>query len=387
MPPDTETIEQITARLKQEAPAVVELLRAHREEHRQEGIRAARPDLHGYGFEETPGQVVADSPVLRSAAEQLKGTQAGPWMSAGVPIPIRLGAPDLGTGIGMRQVVTAADASAGSLIGPDFRGLIDASPTARPLFLRQLVTVLRTESDAILWAKETTKVDAATPVAEASALTGTSGQKPAANFVAEAVTVPVETIAVHIAATSRVLEDATGLRDYLNASLRQDVEEVLEEQMLDGDGVSPNLDGIINQVPVGNQVGALGGPFQSIRQAIRLVKTTGKARASAVVVNPIDAEAMDVTLVNAEANHFISSPRDSVPPRVWGLPLLESEAIAENTALVGDFTKAILFDRMAASLKIGVVGDQFTRNLVTLLVELRAAFVVSRPAAFATATV
>lgn len=65
-----------------------------------------------------------------------------------------------------------------------------------------------------------------------------------------------------------------------------------------------------------------------------------------------------------------------------GVPIVESEALPVNTGLVGDFRRAILFDREATSISIGTAGDDFIRNLVRVLAELRAGFVVVRPQGF-----
>jgi HK97 family phage major capsid protein len=54
--------------------------------------------------------------------------------------------------------------------------------------------------------------------------------------------------------------------------------------------------------------------------------------------------------------------------------------IVSGTGLVGDFTKAMLFDRQSVS--VGTINDMFVRNQVAVLAELRATFAVVRPTAF-----
>ena len=72
---------------------------------------------------------------------------------------------------------------------------------------------------------------------------------------------------------------------------------------------------------------------------------------------------------------------------MWGLPVVESEAETENTALVGDFSMGVsLFDREQASIRVGLIDQQFIRNMQTILAELRAAFVIWRPTAFTRVT-
>ena len=66
--------------------------------------------------------------------------------------------------------------------------------------------------------------------------------------------------------------------------------------------------------------------------------------------------------------------------------MVETNALAAGTALIGDFSKAVLFDRKALAITLGTINDQFVRNMVTLLGEIRAGFGVIRPSAFVKAT-
>jgi hypothetical protein len=47
---------------------------------------------------------------------------------------------------------------------------------------------------------------------------------------------------------------------------------------------------------------------------------------------------------------------------------------------------ATLFDREEAAVRVGLIDDQFVRNMQTILAELRVAFAVWRPNAFARIT-
>jgi HK97 family phage major capsid protein len=61
------------------------------------------------------------------------------------------------------------------------------------------------------------------------------------------------------------------------------------------------------------------------------------------------------------------------------VPIVETDALTAGTALVGDFSKAVLFDRQSLRISLGTVNDQFIRNLVAVLGEIRAGFGVIRP--------
>ncbi|MEX0755300.1 MAG: phage major capsid protein [Actinomycetota bacterium] len=62
--------------------------------------------------------------------------------------------------------------------------------------------------------------------------------------------------------------------------------------------------------------------------------------------------------------------------------MVETDAMPAGSALVGDFTRAILWEREAVNIAVGTVMDDFIRNIVRVLGEMRAAFAVVRPTAF-----
>jgi HK97 family phage major capsid protein len=102
------------------------------------------------------------------------------------------------------------------------------------------------------------------------------------------------------------------------------------------------------------------------------------------VLNPTDAQNIDLK-VNNEANHFTGpGPYGIGAPRLWGVPVVETDALTAGTALVRDFFKAVLFDRQLLAITLGTINDQFVRNMVTVLGEIRAGFGVIRPSAKAT---
>lgn len=285
----------------------------------------------------------------------------------------------------MRTLITSADTSAGDLVRPDWRGLIEPG-FWKAAQVVNLVTTIPTSSDSIQYVKEVSHVEAAAAVAEASALTGTTGTKPEGGFVFDIVTDTVKTIAVWVPATKRILSDASGLAAYINQYLENDVRRELEDQILNGDGTGENFTGILN-AGIGTEA-AGSGPFYALRAAKTDVQVNGHTTPNAIVMNPNDLEAIDLAVINTEVNHFVGpGPYATLPRTIWGMRVVESEFIAENTALVGDFSYAVLYDREQTTISVGTVNDDFIRNIVRVLAELRAGFGVVRPAAFEAVTV
>ena len=105
---------------------------------------------------------------------------------------------------------------------------------------------------------------------------------------------------------------------------------------------------------------------------------------SGVVLHPNDWE--DIELTKDEQGQYLLavSIAQGGQPRVWRMPIVDTPAMTEGTALVGAFgTAAQLYDREEASIRISEQhSDFFVRNAIVILAEQRLALAVKRPEAF-----
>lgn len=296
--------------------------------------------------------------------------------------------------VGVKNLLTGGDhdTSAGALVRPDYRGLLDPF-YQRPLTVRDLVAPGNTTSDTIEYVRLISVTNNAKPVAEATSsavIDGTTvtpamgGLKPESAMAFEKDVTTVKTIAHWIPATKRALADAAQIRTMIDQFLRYGLEEELEDQMVAGDGTGENFLGIANTPGIQTQgaPGAGQDVFDITRIARRKVQIGGRATPTAYVFNPVDWEAIDLAR-NDAGDFYGAGPFALTTPRLWGLPVVESEAIPVGTAYVGAWNYAVLYDREQANVQAtDTHADFFTRNLVAILAELRAAFAVLRPPAF-----
>jgi HK97 family phage major capsid protein len=279
--------------------------------------------------------------------------------------------------------------SAGLLVQPERRPAIDVT-YQRPLTIRDLVTTGTTGSDTIEYVRLLTATNNAAPVAEATSSAFSipppagAGIKPESALNFEKASTNVKTIAHWLPATKRALSDAGQIRTLIDDFLRYGVAEELENQIVSGDGTGENFEGIANTTGIQTQAppGVGETVMDAMRRARTKVRVVGRADPTAYVMHPVDWESVEL-LKDANDHFFGAGPFALTAPRLWGLPVVESEAIPQGTAYVGDWTKAVLFDREQASIQVtDSHADFFIRNLVAILCELRAAFAVLRPAAF-----
>lgn len=296
--------------------------------------------------------------------------------------------------MGVKSLLTGAgDGSAGSaLVRPEDSGILEALGR-RELTLRSLVSVRSTSSDAIDYVQQISRENNAAPVPEAQSaepIDGTTitdaigGLKPEGGFVLKKETANVKTLAEWVPATRRALADVKQLRALIDQELRDDLKEKEEDQILTGDGTGENLTGILSTSGIQKQTYANGGSdiFLAARKAKRKVRTVGRSVPTGYLLNPEDWEKYDTA--KGTDGHFLGGgPFGPAQGSVWGLPVIESEAVPVGTAVCADFRKAVLWDREQSQVSISDShADFFVRNLVAILGEERVAFAVTRPSAF-----
>lgn len=334
----------------------------------------------------TPGQIFVESPEYEHILETLDGGagHAGDYRSPVVVIPG--GLRSMQSSVKARALISGAVGSAGPMSPHEQAGLLEPGLT-RPLTLRALVSTRKMNADSLDYVQETSRVSNAAVVADASQIDHVGDEaatKPEGGLAFVTKTVTAKWIALWVAAERAVIQDRDETRRYIDQYLTYSVDLELEDQMLSGSGIGQDFTGILN-TPGIQTLGAPVAPasaLDNIRKGITLVELNGRTQPTAVVLNPTDSQNIELLKVNGEANNFVTDPFTSGPRTVWGVPVVTSDAIAAGTALVGDFSLAILFDRFQTQVLLGTAANDFTRNIFRILAEMRAAFGVRRPSAF-----
>ena len=158
---------------------------------------------------------------------------------------------------------------------------------------------------------------------------------------------------------------------------------VVAQQILNGDNTGQNLFGIIPQATGYAAPAGLVGTtnIDQIRLAM-LQAALAEYPATGHVLNPIDWAIIE-TMKDDVGRYIIGNPQGTATPTLWGLPVVQTQAISVDKFLTGAFKLgAQLFDRWDARVEAGYENDDFTKNLVTILAEERLALAVYRPEAF-----
>ena len=284
----------------------------------------------------------------------------------------------------MKTAIVNATGASQPLVQASRVAGIAANPN-RVLTIRDLLPVGRTTSNLVEYTKENVFTNNAGP--QYSSPDYENVTKPESGITFTLASAAVATLAHFIPVSRQVLDDSAQLESYVNSRLTYGLKLEEEDQLLNGTGTSGNLGGILKS---GNYTaynrGVTGDTkLDTIRRALTQAQLS-EYTADAIVLNPADWETIE--LLKSSYGEYVfggdMGPIDALGPRIWGKRVVATNSIASGTFLVGAFTLgAQIWDRQDAAVQISYEdGDNFKKNMATLLAEERLALTVYRPAAF-----
>src|SRR5690606_24378906 len=142
----------------------------------------------------------------------------------------------------------------------------------------------------------------------------------------------------------------------IQSELLYGLQKLKDGQLVNGDSSAANLRGILNTS--GIQVlddtaltsAAMPADFNQldlIRRAITTVRVNYLANPNHVFAHPNDVEVWDM-LKDGDGNYLLRSggPESGGARRIWGLPIVETLAVAEGQSVVGDGRYGVVLDKM-----------------------------------------
>lgn len=279
-----------------------------------------------------------------------------------------------------KAVVTGlSDTSGGAFIRNEDSGVYQPLGYV-PSTLRELVQIRQTQTDAVDYVTQTTKITQAAAVAEATSAAlptvvttddspsgyvstvtpnAGGGYKPEGALAYARGTAQVETLAVWIPATKRSIADSSQLRSIINQDLRDALNELLDQEILNGNG-TPGFTGVAKTPNILTQAFATD-LLTSIRKGITQLSKNGE-QATGIVLSPDDWETAELALA-------ASAPYLPYTKSLWRIPVVEySGTMTAKKGYIGNWRKAILWDREITQISISDShADYFIRNLVAIL--------------------
>lgn len=233
-----------------------------------------------------------------------------------------------------------------------------------------------------------TGTDSVVLMRENSFTNNARGQTEGAEKAQSAITfnkynVAIETIAHWLKVSKQLLADSPAVVSYIETRLRFGVEAAVDNQLMNGNGTSPNLSGLLDS---GNYTVYTPTSGDNLIQAINRAKYQLWAIgyiADTVYVNPADWGAQEIERENGSTGMYLyGAPGTISGLNPFGIRVVITPRITAGTFLVGQTAVATgVWNRSGTVIEMGYEDNDFTSNLVTVLGEVRLGLGVTVPAA------
>ena len=287
------------------------------------------------------------------------------------------------------------DLKADVLISSDFAGASssrDATGVERVAGIKRdpsnvtnmmnIIPVASTTSNVIRYVKESAYTDNAANVAEGSAPSDSEFQLTATDAIVQK-TSAVMTI------SQEMLDDTPGLQSYLSQRLPAKIMTVVDDQLLNGSGSSPNQLGLMNGGTT-FAAGSFANAIESAQELDVLVVSANQLAlsnyaANGIILNPSDFHKLyllkDSTNEYLRGNSVVTSEGFT---RINGIPVYLNNKMAAGSFVVGDFSQGSqVFQRENLTVDFGYENnDNFDKYLVSVRGIIRMAHAIYLPLAF-----
>jgi HK97 family phage major capsid protein len=251
-----------------------------------------------------------------------------------------------------------------------------------PLKVEALFKHVPTGSNMIEYVRENVFTNSAAETSEAAA-----GPESSVTFTL--VQQPVSTVTHWVKISKQLAADNVALAEYINTRLMWGVQKRADSQIVGGNGVAPNMNGLLssgNYVAHGYTAAGVGTPLAKhrlIRKVISDLRSAGY-EPNVVLLNPADWLAFDLDLLASTPAALSSQDiAKGFLPMLFGVPVVESNAVTADTFVVMDSMAAgSIYDRQDVAIEISDSdSDNFTKNLITVKAERRLVLAVEQVAA------
>lgn len=246
----------------------------------------------------------------------------------------------------------------------------------RPLTIEQVLPRYTTGTDTVTLMREASFTNNAAGNTEATV-------KPESAATFNKYNVIIETVAHWLKVSKQLMSDNPALVSYVENRLRWGVEAKIDDQLLNGNGTSPNLSGLLDS---GNYTVFTPTADDNLVQAINRAKWALWAVgyvADAVIVNPADWGAQEIERESGSTGAYLYGMPGMVSGmNPFGVRVVVSSQMAAGSFLIGQFQAATgVWNREGTVVEFGYDGNDFTSNLWTIRAERRLGLEVSVPAA------
>lgn len=185
----------------------------------------------------------------------------------------------------------------------------------------------------------------------------------------------VKKITAYTKVSKEMLDDVDEFAQDIQNELTERIQLFADTAFLTGDGTGENITGIDTNATA-FAAGSLASTVEAAQKLDCLRAGVAQVYRSNftpnyIIINPDDAASMD--LIKDLNNNYVLAPFVSASGlSVSGIPVITNNGVAADDFYVGDFSKYKAKIREDIDIQIGYDADDWTKNLITPLAEMRA---------------
>jgi HK97 family phage major capsid protein len=240
-----------------------------------------------------------------------------------------------------------------------------------------LLTIAGTDSPLVSWVYEKNPEGGAAQTAEGAL-------KPLADTNFDVGSQAAKKTAVRMRVTTEMIDDVSYMMSFLQNRMMEMLLEKVEDEVLTGDNTGERLNGFNNiatafAAPTGtaNQIDEANNI--DVLKAAQLQAFVSKVRSTrqAIFMHPTDIYLTSSIKVSGSDRRYVDQLYQFANEmRIGAAQVVESLAITQGQFLFAAMDKAVLYQRQAPFIRIGLSGDDFEKNRVTIINEWRGMLVV-----------
>lgn len=352
------TKSEMTTALDELKNAQLEQMKQMNEALKEMGLKIeASTEKSGTSKGDSLEEVVAKN---KEAIAQLKTDRSAPWVKMTVKA--------VGT------MLESANVSGGNVPVEQRLAGLNAIASRVPR-LMDLVSRGRATSNIISWVYQQGKEGAAGGTAE-----GATKNQIDFNLVVDSQAVVKRTAFIKV--STEMLDDIDFIQAEINNELLRELNKDIELTAYSGDGTAPAMKGVrttATAFSAGDFALAIDNANEAdvLVVAINQIAIAEQPTPTAILMHPTDVAKLMVIKVSATDKRYVDRLLMIAGQlSLDGIPIIKTTLVTAGTYLVGAFNLATLYDMGSISIEMGLDGNDWTKNLRTIIAEYRGAMVV-----------
>lgn len=185
-----------------------------------------------------------------------------------------------------------------------------------------------------------------------------------------------------IKVSTEMLEDIDFIESEIRNELMRELMKDIELTAYSGDGTAPNLNGI-RTVATAFAAGTFADTVDNANAvdvlvvAMNQIRIAEQGEPNYILMHPSDVTALKLYKVTATDRRYVDRlVTVGSTLTLDGVPIIQTTLVTVDNYLIGDFNLATLYDMGSIRIEMGLDGNDYTKNLRTILAEWRGALVV-----------